>query len=283
MKRAAVLPSALVLALWAPSPGALAGPPPPATGSIEVIACPFGALNCAVSSPAISFPPELTTVTVSAPTLGSATSVGAIQYQPANPNETPDAEASAYVTAYPGSSVNLLFTSFFQFIPISPGASGVVSAPVNAAAGVSEGDNPSTHQPITGDPIYASVKITDVSQATPTTVFSACAGIGTICSGSTIDENPFDIAENVNFIAGDTYAFQLQIAVSFDNSTGGDHYATASIDPYVANDDPADFALLFSPNLVAVPEPSTWTMMLLGLGGLGAFARFRAPPRPKSA
>ena len=58
-----------------------------------------------------------------------------------------------------------------------------------------------------------------------------------------------------------------------------------SIDPYFAAIDPnylTDYAIQLSPGIGnlpdAVPEPTTWAMMIVGLGGVGAALRRRCAP-----
>jgi hypothetical protein len=54
---------------------------------------------------------------------------------------------------------------------------------------------------------------------------------------------------------------------------------TFTLDPSVLN--PNQYTVLFSPNilLAAVPEPSTWAMLLLGFAGIG-FMAYRRKSKP---
>jgi len=270
-----ILPAALLVALFAHPPIAVAGTIPPATGSIELLACNFAG-NCANVNPPISFPPNPNSQTITQPGgPGTDTATGSISFQTStNPNQTPISQIAAYVTGYPTSQANILFTSFFEFTPLNGTTPGLAPALVTASAGVSEG------QSVAQDPSSASVTITDESTMPHSIAFSACAGLGTSCVAFPINSNPFSVSQTINFVPGDLYAFQFQISISFDDTTGGDHHGFAFIDPFITNNDPSDFQLLFSPNLVAgVPEPSTWAMMILGFAGIG-FLAYRRRSKP---
>jgi hypothetical protein len=56
----------------------------------------------------------------------------------------------------------------------------------------------------------------------------------------------------------------------------------ASLDPTIALDvgDPPDYTIFLNPNLTsAVPEPPTWTMLMLGFAGIG-FMAYRRKSKP---
>jgi hypothetical protein len=65
----------------------------------------------------------------------------------------------------------------------------------------------------------------------------------------------------------------------FTGGSRNDFIATATTETlsFVANGDVAvpPFALVSDVSITGVPEPTTWAMMILGLGGLGALARRR--------
>ena len=68
----------------------------------------------------------------------------------------------------------------------------------------------------------------------------------------------------------------------------GDVQSTSFIDPFISIDPVflsthPDFSLQFSPGITngigAVPEPSTWAMMILGFAGVG-FMAYRRKSKP---
>jgi hypothetical protein len=69
------------------------------------------------------------------------------------------------------------------------------------------------------------------------------------------------------------------------NIGGGTETMSAFIDPqfFIAANDPSPYTLDFSPGIGnsvdAVPEPSTWAMMILGFAGLG-FMAYRRKSKP---
>jgi hypothetical protein len=75
----------------------------------------------------------------------------------------------------------------------------------------------------------------------------------------------------------------LQAGAEFDVYHPG-AFATAFLDPYFYIDptfaNASDYSIIVSPGVgnFAAPEPSTWTMVLLGIASLG-FARFRPEGR----
>ncbi len=99
--------------------------------------------------------------------------------------------------------------------------------------------------------------------------------------GNTVDDTGLlqagnSIDETLDLTVGQVYTVTTQGQVL----VAGNGTANLTIDPFLEIDPnfafDQDFALDFSPGLFpAVPEPSTWAMMLLGFAGLG-FAGYRA-------
>jgi hypothetical protein len=271
-KASSILPFALLVTFFGFQSAASAGTITFATGSIELIACNFAG-NCSYDNPSIQFQPSANTQQKSQEITGPDNNTGngdsdvtgGIGFQaPTSSNQSPSSQASAYVTAFPGSQSNELITLGFEFMPVSGSAPPTAPGEVTATGGVY---NSSTAG---GDVAYASVTITD--ETTNTTVFSACAVAGSVSSASCagVTATTFSAAQSINFTPDQIYTLQLEISLAFDNSTAGDHNANASIDPFITNNDPTDFQLA----LVAPPTPlpPTWTTMLIGLAGLGLVA-----------
>jgi hypothetical protein len=99
----------------------------------------------------------------------------------------------------------------------------------------------------------------------------------------------FDIDDTILLVPGQVYivtiaasagAFQVDCADFTDCVTAS---AAAAVDPIFVP--PPGASILMSANLAlpsAVPEPSTWGMILLGFTGIG-FARYRAARRASTA
>jgi hypothetical protein len=276
-----VLPLALLGVLFGFQSGASAGPLPLATGSMDFVVCGYGG-TCESETPPIQFPPNPNMQTVNGPNTGNGTSVGVgmIGYQPPGSSaQTPTTQISGYLTGYPSSTLDVLFTYDFEFMALNGSGPSVAPAELSASGGVQA----SAPSDISGDIAYAGVTITDIS-GTPSTVYSACAILGTVsiasCGHGPVT-NPFNVSPSLNLTPGDIYSLQLEISIAFDDSAAPvqDQNINGSIDPTITNADPSDFQLLVSPNLVATPLPSSWTMMLIGLAGLGLVA-YRRQKQP---
>jgi len=158
---------------------------------------------------------------------------------------------------------------FFELMPLSGTSPPLAGAELSAIGGVQ------TNAPtdISGDTAYASVTISNFSSLT--TVYSACAVLSPVSvascgAGSAPVMNPFSVSQSLNLTPGDVYSLQLAITLSSNYSAAQVQFQNlnASIDPTITNEDPSDFRLLVS----TTPLPSTWTMMLIGLAGLGFVA-----------
>jgi hypothetical protein len=273
-KAGGILPFGLLATFFGFQSAATAGTITFATGSMQLEACDVVG-NCLAVNPPIQFPPDTNTQQIYGPNpdmSGTSVATATIGFQASSsPNQSPTASATAYVTGYPGSQANVLLTLGFEFIPLSGTAPSTVSGTVSGLGGGVQ-DN----EPVSGDIAYASVAITEQT-ATPSTVFSACAVVGSIsspnCAGVTA--STFSISpQSISFTPNQIYTLQLAISLSFDNYADSQHThnANATIDPFIVNNDPSDFQLLLvSPNITATPLPSTWTMMLIGFGGLCFF------------
>lgn len=115
---------------------------------------------------------------------------------------------------------------------------------------------------------------------------SACLGTPAInCSGLGSKAN-FSIATPITVISGANYNLQMDVYAVAQIAAGQDEQS-ASIDPFLSIDpafllDNPGFSLEFSSGIVnvsAVPEPSTWAMMILGFAGIGSMAYRRKSKR----
>jgi hypothetical protein len=93
---------------------------------------------------------------------------------------------------------------------------------------------------------------------------------------------PFDAdSDAVNFIVGDMPAYNSSHVYTFMLDTGltppGKLHFGVSDGQY--SDNCGEFTITVTQLASAVPEPSTWAMMLLGFAGIG-FAALRRKPRP---
>jgi len=116
MRRAgSALPFALFGALFGFQSDASAGPLPPTTASMNFIVCGFGG-TCEAENPPIHFPPNPNQQTVNGPAADGTSNVGfgSIGFQPpASSAQTPSSQLAGYLDGYPGSTLNILFTTFF--------------------------------------------------------------------------------------------------------------------------------------------------------------------------
>jgi PEP-CTERM motif len=175
------------------------------------------------------------------------------------------------------------------------GGAGVGGAEVVAAASVTyyvEITGPNTGIPVVGTISASGYAAIGGGGPTP--------GILTATSVFTVNNNPLvgslALAQNTGgtlyaaINTNETYGFFLNTPYTFSLSenisgslTGGECTGNAGcsvtfgalIDPTISLNvsDPQDYSIFLSPNLTsAVPEPSTWAMMMLGFAGLGFVA-----------
>jgi hypothetical protein len=86
-------------------------------------------------------------------------------------------------------------------------------------------------------------------------------------------DQPFSVTTN------QIYTVTLETYLSANVYRGANASLSAFVDPTFTidptNSDIGQLALIFSPNIGAVPEPSTWAMMILGFFGVGFMAHRR--------
>ena len=124
-----------------------------------------------------------------------------------------------------------------------------------------------------------------------------CAATGnTVCSSTQVSSPSISVDQDMLFQPGDLEGVEMFAYISFQGtslaaeSSKFDGYVaidpTFTIDPAFLAENPG-YSLEFSPGIgdtpvgeptavadpTAVPEPATWSMMLIGLGGLGAAIR----------
>jgi hypothetical protein len=130
------------------------------------------------------------------------------------------------------------------------------------------------------------VQTTDVSGTIPAKTIlnlAVCDGLG--CNNGAPPSFNYD--QSMTLLTNTGYLINLAANAGAINLAPGQTpfmgSGEATIDPYffLAVLNPSDYTLVFSPGIInepdnlAVPEPSTWAMMLLGFAGFG-FAHYRA-------
>ncbi|MBC9879829.1 hypothetical protein G8O24_21040 [Bradyrhizobium sp. INPA01-394B] len=106
---------------------------------------------------------------------------------------------------------------------------------------------------------------------------------------STVDFNTSWSTTNQKFTVSTNkiYTVTLTAFVAADVYNGASASMTAFVDPTfnidASNTDADQLQLVFSPNIGAVPELSTWAMMILGFCGLGFLAHSRHDGRTLAA
>jgi PEP-CTERM motif-containing protein len=110
---------------------------------------------------------------------------------------------------------------------------------------------------------------------------SASPGVGYFLAGngSTPEYGAYTLSDQVQIANGVPYLLLVSVNASTGLSGGAEGYYTggsASIDDPWHLDVPLDVKMTFA-STSAVPEPSTWAMMLLGFAGLVVIANRRKP------
>jgi hypothetical protein len=147
---------------------------------------------------------------------------------------------------------------------------------------------PSTIGPITLEVKQTGERLYFGNNVGTTLVASACtAGGANSCLASGLaNTSSFSIADTVTTTVGVQNLLTLDLFVNA-NTLGfhTDDSQSGFIDPIVSFANPDDallYQLVFAPgvgNVGAVPEPSTWAMMVLGFCGLG-FMAYRRKSKP---
>ena len=107
---------------------------------------------------------------------------------------------------------------------------------------------------------------------TPGGVLYACSGVEGFCGAK-----PSSFSGTLTYDAIPNALYDIEVIANGGSSVGG---FSATVDPMVEIDptfaDAADFALEFSanPTTTTIPEPPTWTLVILGLG-MATFSRMR--------
>jgi hypothetical protein len=208
---------------------------PPASGNFVLEACDYSGTCAGTSNTGIEvhFPPNLATQTIKR---GSYAAKGTINYSASLFSSS----ISARVFGYPGSEAYVTFTYFFGFA--SPPHIVQLGPPITA--------NIQTSGKVSGGPSsLAQVRIFPQFQFN-NTVFSDYACTATCPDGMPL-KGSFSDAANLHFYENQIYVIQMEIALSFIDSTAGKTVAAASIDPIISMDpqSASRFQLVLSPNL----------------------------------
>jgi hypothetical protein len=194
----------------------------------------------------------------------SATATGA--FQP-SPNETTSASV---VGAGAASSAYSIVEYYFGVNSISPVPDGTtVDIVVTASGSVTQ-----TLSTTNSAQLYFGTPTSD------SLLTSACtASGGNSCSANGLaNRSSFSIATPETLKVGYQYSLTLDLYVSANTGFGASSDAQSGIiDPIISFALPSDAALynlVLSPEtgnspIAAVPEPSTWAMMILGFAGIG--------------
>ncbi len=124
--------------------------------------------------------------------------------------------------------------------------------------------------PLAADPFFgradAQIKIS-FNASNPLWMENCAGNTFAGCSyGGAFTTTPFAAVTSVSLVPGTIYTLEMRADVA--------QSGFASIDPVLTA--PAGYALVYSPGVVgAVPEPGSWAMMLIGLGGIGLAMRYR--------
>jgi len=204
----------------------------------------------------------------------SATATGAIQ---PSPNET---AAASVVGAGGSSSAYSVVEYYFGLNSISPVPNGTTVDMVITASG-------SVTQPA------ASINSAQLYFGRPTgtsLLTSACAASsGNSCASQGLSgHSSFSITAPETLEVGYQYSLTLDLYVNANTNVGGtSDTQSGKVDPMITFENPLDaslYNLVISPGVgnspvSAVPEPSTWAMMILGFAGVG-FMAYRRKSKP---
>jgi PEP-CTERM motif len=187
---------------------------------------------------------------------------------------SPNISATAAATSAGNSSANLFYEYYFE---VAGPSTQQLSVTISASGAVSQSlITPNVAQVYFGAPGGVSL------------IASACSATGLNGCGNVSTSHSFSIAQSETITTNVQYNIQMSLFVnantlfgaSTDSQTGNiDPIIT--IDPLFALDNPL-FTLELSPsvgNVSAVPEPSTWAMMILGFAGIG-FMAYRRKSKP---
>ena len=223
------------------------------------------------------------------------------QYSIATASGSPKVTASAStVTGVGGTLTDSSLTYYFEIIPDEgQGALTPVTVGVTALGEIS---GSTTSPPSTFDSLNSANVTAEFSIAyTFNEIAQAYYGYSCELSDSDCSQTYNESTPNVTVNLGPTSTFSgvfslqdaplalitdhpYEVTLTAEMSLGDyPGFATASVDPMITV--PAGYSLELSPGISeGVPEPATWTTLLVGFGGLGAvMRRRRASAVPRTA
>jgi hypothetical protein len=235
-------------------------PPPPAAGDMDLDATSDvdGNLTGEAVDLSLKFPPNNIDRTVVSATAYAA---GSAAIKP-TPNISAAALGTAPVSSQAPSTADVLLVYFFEIVH---GSALSIPVPVNVTLTVSGSvSSGSTGADFEG--AYAYVQVTPylTPNGPPPPLYSnyAC-NYSSACDGLPVQDSFATSADIPGLYSNMIYTVTLAVDV-----TSADEVESGGIDPTITLDPgQPGFALEFSPNLT--PLPSTWSMMLIGLAGLG--------------
>ena len=204
------------------------------------------------------------------------------------PNPSIRATASLLVGAANGTDANAFVSAetdyYFEIVGGGPNTQSPVQILVNAAGGYTYALNTPGYEEFLTSGVNSSFFLAGV--VTNQIVRSSEEDIGGFGPGSESWSNTNTYMLTTNEV------YEVRLAVSLNlsllgNEGGGGQTMSAYVDPTFQFADSADastYSLVFSEGIGnspggAVPEPSTWAMMLLGFAGMG-FVAYRKAKRP---
>jgi len=219
------------------------------------------------------------------------------QYSVATANGSPKVTTSAsIVTGVGGIVTSSILTYYFEIVPDQgQGALTPVTVGLNATGGISGSTTspPSTYDSLNGAKVFAELTIANTFDELAEADYSYDCVLADDYCGQTSNSSTSNVEVNLGPTSTFSGGFHLvdtplalvtdhpyQVFLTAEMSLGSyPGTATAFVDPMF--EVPDGYTLVLSPGISnGVPEPATWAMMLVGLGGLGAVLRRRRATAP---